>query len=639
MGSKSIGMGRLLIEEKLKMVQSRIIKLDLQLSEEQLDFILHPMSQNCYLSACPGSGKTEVVGIKAAYEIAEWKDNFCGIVVLSFTKNAAKEISDRIKKYSGVSSVHHPHFVGTIDSWLHCYLLHPFAHNITRYVSKTNDKSYRIIDNEERYDFLNSFKTVLSIKLYKDAWVNEYYFECTDPPTLQSQSRYLDLSSVLEPIKKTLGQNKKKLLKAGLATYADAEFLCYYMLKNRANILALIVKRFPVIYIDECQDLSLNQLEILQLLNDAGTKIHFVGDRNQSIYEFKKVYVEKINDFIIKNGLAEIHLTKNFRSNQNIVNVAMGLESYNTGKTAKKISGHEAILTKECCLVWEYEPADFISLPQNFINIIKDINLNLSEESIKIEIDKSVILARAHNTLSLFKNTTGSRLSKIELIANALGCWSNTPRTGKDMQNALHQLGKSLCMLGYNGLGNHQNQYCPDNYTNFEWRALLFDLITNIIEPQNKIFPFNDLNWKDWTAALKVFLKDYWMSLRDPINNWDTVKTKIKSPSGLADKPVIETIAAIQNSYTNSVRMTTFHDVKGETLDAALIVSSSNKKSKGGHFEHWISQKSSESEYVRFAYVASSRPKHLLIWAIPKVKNNKHLKRIQELGFIIKSFN
>lgn len=637
MGSKSIRMGKLLIEQKLKIVQSRIIKLDLQLSEEQLDFILHPMLKNCYLSACPGSGKTEVVGIKAAYEIAEWKDNFCGIAVLSFTKNAAKEISDRIKKYSGVSSVRHPHFVGTIDSWLHSYLLHPFAHKTTNYDSKTNDKSFRIIDNEERYDFLNSFKTVLSVKPYKDAWVNEYYFECTDPLTLQSQSRYLDLSSVLAPIKKTLEQNKKKLLKAGLATYADAEFLCYYMLKNRANILALIAKRFPVIYIDECQDLSLNQLEILQLLNDAGTKVHFIGDRNQSIYEFKKVYVEKINNFIIKNGMTEIHLTKNFRSNQNIVNVAMGLESCNTGKTSKKISGHEALLIQECCLVWEYETVDFISLPQNFINIIKDINLNLSQESVKIEINNSVILARAHNTLSLFKNTPGSKLSKIELIANALSCWSNTPRTGKDMQNALHQLGKSLCMLGYNGSGNHQNQYCPENYTNFEWRALLFDLITNIITTENKIFPFDDVNWKDWTASLKVFLKNYWDNLRDP-NDWDSVKTKIKSPSGFADKPVIETVAAIQNSYTNSVRMTTFHDVKGETLDAALIVSSPNKKSKGGHFEHWISQNSSESEYVRFAYVASSRPKHLLIWAIPKVKNNKHLKRILELGFRVKSF-
>lgn len=638
MGCKSIVMKKLSTEEKRTLVQSRIMKLDLELSAEQLNFILHPTTQNCYLSACPGSGKTEVVGIKAAYEIAEWKDKFCGIAVLSFTKNAAKEISERIKKYSGVSSAQHPHFVGTIDSWLHCYLLHPFAHKTTGYNGKNNDKSFRIIDNEERYDFLNSFKTVLSTKPYKDAWVNEYYFECTEPPTLQSQSRYLNLTNILDPVKQTLTINKKKVLKAGIGTYADAEFLCFYLLKKNSNILNLIVKRFPVIYIDECQDLSLNQLEILQLLNDAGAQIHFVGDRNQSIYEFKKVYVEKINNFIIKNGLAEIHLTKNFRSNQNIVNVAMGLEFYNTGKKAKKISGHEALLTKECCLIWEYEPDDFTSLPQYFINIIKDINLTLSEDSIKIKIDKSVILARAHNTLSSFKNIPGSKLSKIELLANALSCWSNSPRTGKDMQNALHQLGKSLCLLAYDGSGNHQNQYCPEDYTHFEWRELLHDLITEIIQPQHNIFPLSKILWKEWTVSLKKFMKDYWVTLRNPLNNWDDVKGKIRSPAGQANSPVMEAIEAIQNSYSNKLRMTTFHDVKGETLDAALIVSSSTKNSKGGHFEHWISQDISDSEYVRFAYVASSRPKHLLIWAIPKIKNNKHLKRIQELGFSIKSF-
>ena len=64
-------MPELSIEEKLAFVKTRINSLDRNLSEEQLDFILHPIDNACYLKACPGSGKTEVVGIKAAYEIAE----------------------------------------------------------------------------------------------------------------------------------------------------------------------------------------------------------------------------------------------------------------------------------------------------------------------------------------------------------------------------------------------------------------------------------------------------------------------------------------------------------------------------------------------------------------------------------------
>lgn len=260
-------MSELSFEEKLNLVKSRLNSLDRDPSEEQLDFILHPINEACYLKACPGSGKTEVVGIKAAYEIAEWKNYFSGIAVLSFTKNASKEIADRIKKFGGTNATQHPHFIGTINSWLHGYILHPFAHKATGYKGKNSDKSYRLIDNEEKYDFLTPFKTIISYQPYPtDAWVNDYYFECSEPLGLQSQSRYLDLTAIDPPAKTALEENKKKFLKAGLATYADAEFLCYYLLKRNPSILANLVKQFSIIIIDECQDLSNNQLGILKLL-------------------------------------------------------------------------------------------------------------------------------------------------------------------------------------------------------------------------------------------------------------------------------------------------------------------------------------------------------------------------------------
>jgi len=626
-------MPELSIEDKLALIKTRLISLDRNLSEEQLDFILHPIDNPCYLKACPGSGKTEVVGIKAAYEIAKWKKKFVGIAVLSFTKNAAKEIADRVKKFGGTNAAQHPHFIGTIDSWLHGYILHPFAHKSTGYKGKDSDKSYRLVDNEEQYDFLSSFKTVFSMIPYKDAWVNDYYFECTSPVELQSQNRYLDLTSVSVPHKKTLQENKAKFLKAGLATYADAEFLCYYLLKNTPTILENVVKRFPIIVIDECQDLSNNQLEILKLLNQKGAVIHFVGDNNQSIYEFKKVYVEKISAFIADNNLTEKLLTKNFRSNQKIVNVSIGLEKYNTGNTPIAVVGNEVERASKSCILWEYTAAEFSQLPQKFIDHLNLINSTIQKPESKIEISKSGILARAHATLSGFRSHPTSGLSKIELFANGLNCWANNPRTGKDMQNALQQIGKSISMLAYDGNGNHQHQYCPDAYNQIEWRNQLSDLIVKVTNTSTGVYPFASLTWTQWVAKLKPFLENYWANFRSPTNDWDSVKAKIKSPNGSATKLVIDTIKASQNNYSEKIRMTTFHDVKGETLDAVLIVSAKDKKSKGGHFEQWLSKDVNEKEFVRFAYVASSRPKHLLIWAIPKIANNQFINKIKDLGF------
>lgn len=626
-------MPELSIEEKLALVKTRLNSLDINLSEEQLDFILHPISNGCYLKACPGSGKTEVVGIKAAYEITEWKEKFIGMAVLSFTKNAAKEIADRIKKHGGTNATQHPHFIGTIDSWLHGYILHPFAHKTSGFVGKNHNKSYRLVDNEERYDFLTSFQTILSYNPYKDAWVNDYYFECTNPVGLQSQSKTLDLSRITLENKNELQESKKRFLKAGLATYADAEFLCYYLLKNTPTILENVVKRFPIIIIDECQDLSNNQLEILKLLNQKGSVIHFIGDNNQSIYEFKKVYVEKINAFISNNKMLERLLTKNFRSNQKIVNVSIALEKINTGKTAIPVVGNITERVTKSCILWEYTADDFSQLPQKFIDHLNQINSTIQSSELKISINKSAILARAHSTLSGFRSHPISDLSKIELIANALNCWGNKPKTGKDMQNALQQIGKSISMLAYNGSGNHQHQYCPDSYNQIEWRNLLSDLIVKATNATDGIYPFENQTWSQWVAKLKVFLENNWKNLRFPLNDWDSVKTKIKSPSGNATKLVIETIRANQNSYSEKIRMTTIHDVKGETLDAVLLVSAKDKKSKGGHFEQWLSQSAVEKEYVRFAYVASSRPKHILIWAIPKKANNPYLNKIINLGF------
>lgn len=620
-------------KDKLALLKARLNFLDQNLSQEQLDFILHPLDKACYLKACPGSGKTEVVGIKAAYEIADWKEKFIGIAVLSFTKNAAKEIADRVKKFGGTNATQHPHFIGTIDSWLHGYILHPFAHKATGYAGKKSDKSYRLVDNEERYDFLTSYQTVFSYNPFKVAWVNDYYFECTNPVGIQSQSRTIDLSAISATNSNVLKENKKKFLKAGLATYADAEFLCYYLLKKNETILKNVVKRFPIIIIDECQDLSHNQLEILKLLIQKGAIIHFVGDNNQSIYEFKKVYVEKINAFITENKLTEKLLTKNFRSNQKIVNVSIGLEKYNTGNTPNPVVGYEVERVTKSCILWEYSEAEFPQLPQKFINHLNLINSSIQKPESKIDISKSGILARAHSTLSGFRSHPTSDLTKIEMFANALNCWANNPRTGKDMQNALQQIGKSISMLAYDGNGNHQHQYCPNPYNQIEWRNQLSDLIIKITNSSTGVYPFANLTWTQWVAKLKPFLENYWPNLRSPTNDWNSVKSKIKAPNGAASKSVIDTIKTISNVYSEKIRMTTFHDVKGETLDAVLVVSAKDKKSKGGHFEQWLSQNSKEKEYVRFAYVASSRPKHLLIWAIPKITNNQFIKKIKDLGF------
>ncbi|HHU62552.1 MAG: UvrD-helicase domain-containing protein [Bacillota bacterium] len=93
-------------------------------SEEQISYIMTSIDEHVFLEACPGSGKTEVVGMKAAYEMQRWAHNSSGLAVLSFTNTAADEISARIRGFTNRTEFY-PHFIGTFDRWLHSYLVQP----------------------------------------------------------------------------------------------------------------------------------------------------------------------------------------------------------------------------------------------------------------------------------------------------------------------------------------------------------------------------------------------------------------------------------------------------------------------------------------------------------------------------------
>ena len=336
-------MSKLSIEEKLALVKSRLNSLDRNLSEEQLDFILHPIDKACYLKACPGSGKTEVVGIKGCYEIAEWKEKFIGIAVLSFTKNAAKEIADRIKKFGGTTATKHPHFIGTIDSWLHGYILHPFAHKETNFKGKNGNRAFLLLDNSKGLDFLDNNRYNLKYETEvkdkkgkviidsvngkpKTKWVpfyaTEFFLSHEGNPLPNTEDKKLHRNINLPDLVRI----KLNFNEDGFCTYQDAEHLCYKVLKNNKTKLDALAKRFPVIIIDECQDLSQNQLRTFHLLIEKGVKVFLIGDINQSIYEFRRVDISKIDAFIKYYKLEQKLLTKNFRSNQKVVNVSIGLE-------------------------------------------------------------------------------------------------------------------------------------------------------------------------------------------------------------------------------------------------------------------------------------------------------------------------
>lgn len=589
------------------------------LSDEQLTYVYSYSLKSSYLEACAGSGKTEVIGIKTAFEISRWKNNVGGIATITFTNSAACELARRIRKYTGIKSELFPHFIGTFDSWLHNFILQPYCHYLTGYTGIDGDKSIRIIADDSHAHFLHNYNTIITTAGRAIPYrVTDYHFTSNGAILGHSDAIKRALHTATENERRQLVNQKKAFFRAGFSTYSDAEALCVALLRKFAILPTKLALRFPVVTIDECQDLSDTQIEILDILKQAGAVLHFVGDLNQSIYDFREVNPQNTRNYLQANGFANLKLTNNYRSCSEIVGLSGSIMGIGNIKamTPTKLPNP--------CILWQYDPANFSSLPRKFEELVLQSNL---------AVEKSAIISRGKSTVDELRTQTNVReYSKTELFAIALNCWFKPNRDTADLKNAIDYIGRAFCLLAYNGRARISNNYCPEGLNPIEWRILL----KRFLNSATTLYPFENENaqphsWRTWVPLLKTFLQTYWRNLPNPANSYNDISAKLRAPNGQAAVQV--------NSITNSTsvhnkfRTTTIHGVKGETLDAVMLVSHPNGQSKGGHYSHWRRTGAHVEEHIRFAYVACSRPTQLLVLATPRL-NAADLATIQGWGFV-----
>ena len=114
---------------------------------EQMEYAVMPIDECVFLNACAGSGKTEVVGLKTAYEMKRWNLYNQGIAVLTFTNDATNVIIERVKQFTGKRNTY-PHYIGTLSSFVHSYIVQPFAYKLRGFKGKNGDFSFRVIDKK-----------------------------------------------------------------------------------------------------------------------------------------------------------------------------------------------------------------------------------------------------------------------------------------------------------------------------------------------------------------------------------------------------------------------------------------------------------------------------------------------------------
>ncbi|WP_433530621.1 UvrD-helicase domain-containing protein [Micromonospora sp. CA-263727] len=269
------------------------------LSEEQRrtlwDADQQPLRELVALAARPGTGKTTTVTEYCLNLATDWATEhqpWQGMAVLSYTNVAKDELQRKINNQpAGAVLLRQPHFVGTLDGFINQYLFLPYGAEPMGYAGGRP----RLV-GEPHSQWISPFS--LNRKrpagAYQTPWFDAYTLGADSRPIRVDRQNRNWGGGAQKPVPVPDDGNTSKIeamkryvWATGAATQADANFLAQQALSRSSDLAEALACRFPVIVIDEAQDMTEVQHTILDLLIAAGHRhIVLVGDQNQAIYEW-----------------------------------------------------------------------------------------------------------------------------------------------------------------------------------------------------------------------------------------------------------------------------------------------------------------------------------------------------------------
>ena len=283
-----------------------------------------------------GSGKTRVITYRVAHLITKGIDPF-NILVLTFTNKAAKSMQERIFKVVGPEAKNC--WMGTFHA--------VFAKILRVEAGKIGyPTNFTIYDTDDSKSLIRSILKELQLddKLYNANFVYNRISNAKN--NLISSSEYLQSEHILSEDRATgrgqLGEiyqaYTQRCFKAGAMDFDDLLFKTNVLLKEHPDVLYKYQNRFKYIMVDEYQDTNFSQYLIVKKLAAITENICVVGDDAQSIYAFRGANIQNILNFEKDYpDLNVFKLEQNYRSTQNIVEVANSVISNNKNQLQKTV--------------------------------------------------------------------------------------------------------------------------------------------------------------------------------------------------------------------------------------------------------------------------------------------------------------
>lgn len=298
------------------------------LNPEQLEAATLP-HQSALILAGAGSGKTRVLTSRIAHLIQTGQASPAGILAVTFTNKAAKEMLTRLGAMLPIN---------TRGMWIGTF--HGLCNRLLRAHHREAGLPalFQILDSADQLGAIKRLLKSLNvddekyppkqlqhfINNAKDQGLRAKDVEAYDPYTRKQQELFAAYD--------------EQCSREGVVDFAELLLRSYELLSRDAALRAHYQSRFRHILVDEFQDT--NRLQYLWLKQLAGpdAAVFAVGDDDQSIYAFRGARVGNMQDFERDFGVAKvIKLEQNYRSHGNILDAANALIAHNRGRLGKNL--------------------------------------------------------------------------------------------------------------------------------------------------------------------------------------------------------------------------------------------------------------------------------------------------------------
>ncbi len=283
-----------------------------------------------------GSGKTRVLTYRIAHLLNKGVDAF-GILALTFTNKAAREMKERITSLVGGEARNL--WMGTFHSTFARLLRREayrlgFPPDFTIYDTEDSKGLLKSIIKEMNLNdstykpsaLLGRISSIKTMLVSSKEYINDPHYSGED-----RRMRREHFGQIYETY-------TKRLFKSGAMDFDDLLFFTNILLRDQPDMLLKYQNMFRYILVDEYQDTNFSQFMILRQLAARHQNICVVGDDAQSIYAFRGANIQNILNFQKQySDTAVFKLEQNYRSTQTIVNAANQVIAKNRDQLAKKI--------------------------------------------------------------------------------------------------------------------------------------------------------------------------------------------------------------------------------------------------------------------------------------------------------------